>query len=101
MINTKYLLKIAQDLQDLNMQNESADIIDSVVDMESPVEQEVQKPDFSDIDGYESLEKLVMGVFTDMLEHGNLEFVGEDLDTTSKSIFTNYLTQLMQNPIIS
>lgn len=101
MINTKYLLKIAEDLQDLNMQNESADIIDSVVDIESPVEQEVQKDDFSDIDGYDSLEKLVMGVFTDMLEHGNLEIVGEDLDTTSKSIFTNYLTQLMQNPIIS
>lgn len=101
MINTKYLLKIAEDLQDLNMQNESADIIDSVVEMESPVEQEVQEDDFSDIDGYDSLEKLVMGVFTDMLEHGNLEIVGEDLDTTSKSIFTNYLTQLMQNPIIS
>lgn len=101
MINTKYLLKIAEDLQDLNMQNESADIIDSVVDIESPVEQEVQEDDFSDIDGYDSLEKLVMGVFTDMLEHGNLEIVGEDLDTTSKSIFTNYLTQLMQNPIIS
>ena len=101
MINTKYLLKIAEDLQDLNMQNESVDIIDSVVEMESPVEQEVQEDDFSDIDGYDSLEKLVMGVFTDMLEHGNLEIVGEDLDTTSKSIFTNYLTQLMQNPIIS
>jgi len=96
-MNKNNLMKIAQELSNLGMEEESEQILDGLVDQES---QPVQNDEisFSDISGFDQTKNLVMGIILDMQEHGNLNIEGNDLDSRSEQIFQNYLTQLLQNP---
>lgn len=96
-MNKNNLMKIAQELSNLGMPEESEQILDGIVDEES---QPVQNDEisFSDISGFDQTKNLVMGIILDMQEHGNLNIQGNDLDSRSEQIFQNYLTQLLQNP---
>lgn len=96
-MNKNNLMKIAQELSNLGMPEESEQILDGIVDEES---QPVQNDEisFSDISGFDQTKNLVMGIILDMQEHGNLNIEGNDLDSRSVQIFQNYLTQLLQNP---
>ena len=96
-MNKNNLMKIAQEVSNLGMPEESEQILDGIVDEES---QPVQNDEisFSDISGFDQTKNLVMGIILDMQEHGNLNIEGNDLDSRSVQIFQNYLTQLLQNP---
>lgn len=96
-MNKNNLMKIAQELSNLGMKEESEQILDGLVDQESQPVQNVEIS-FSDISGFDLTKNLVMGIIFDMQEHGNLNIEGNDLDSRSEQIFQNYLTQLLQNP---
>ncbi len=97
MNNKNNLIKIAQELSKLGLTEESDQILDGIVETESPKE-ETEQISFSDISGFDLAKNLIMGILVDMKEHGNLEIQGNDLDSRSEQIFENYLTQLLQNP---
>ena len=104
MTNLNRLYKIAQELSELGMEQESEELLDSIVETETPetTTKETQTDiTTDDISGYETLQNLVMGILVDMQEHGNLQIVGDNLDPKSKDIFRNYITNLIQTPLIS
>lgn len=104
MTNLNRLYKIAEELSGLGMEQESEELLDSIVETETPetTTKETQTDiTTDDISGYETLQNLVMGILVDMQEHGNLQIVGDNLDSKSKDIFRNYITNLIQTPLIS
>lgn len=104
MTNLNRLYKIAQDLSNLGLEQESEEILDGIVETDTPettIEETQSDIPTDDISGYETLQNLVMGILVDMQEHGNLQIVGDNLDQKSKDIFRNYVTNLIQTPLIS